>query len=104
MLLIRIIFFMIVEKILPGFQVENIWAAVIASIIYGVVSFLFRPILYILSIPINILTLGLFNFAITAALFMITAFLSSGVTIDSFGTAILGAIILSILQMLLENN
>lgn len=104
MFLTRVIFFLVVEYLVPGFRVTSFMAAVGASIMYGMVSFFIRPLLKLISLPINLITFGLFDFVITAIIFMLTAKLSSGLYVESLSTAIFGAIVLSILQMILNKS
>lgn len=71
-------------------------AAVIAAIILGVVNALIRPILMILSLPINIMSLGLFTLVINGILLKAVSTVTTGFTIDGFLTAILASIIITI--------
>jgi putative membrane protein len=75
-----------------------IWVAAVL----GLVNALIRPIVRLFSLPITIATLGLFSIVINALMLILAAFLSSVLSIDSFGVAILGAIIISIVSMILN--
>ncbi|MFA5935844.1 MAG: phage holin family protein [Patescibacteria group bacterium] len=79
--------------IVPGITVANFWVALIAAIVIGVVNALVRPILLILTLPINILTLGIFTLVINALMFWLAAYLVKGFDVASFGTAFLGALV-----------
>ena len=73
--------------------------ALIASAVIALVNISIKPILVFLTLPINILTLGLFILVINALLFMFVAYLIPGVEVDGFWSAFWGAIILSILSI-----
>lgn len=102
--LLRVVFFLAVNTVLPGIHVAGLKTAIFASIVYGIVKFFFKPILKILSIPINILTLGLFNLVINGAILYLSAVFYSGIYIRGFWDAVLGAIILSLLEMVFLEN
>ena len=73
-LLIRWLFLtvaiLVAAHLIQGFEVKGFWSAFLAAAILGVLNALFRPVLIILTLPINILTLGLFTFVINAILVM----------------------------------
>jgi len=91
---------LVVAYLLPGFMVDNFWpAAIIAALILGIANAILKPILVILTLPINILTLGLFTFIINAGLLWIVASWVNGFSIDKFWpTAVLGAVILWVIS------
>lgn len=92
---------------------QNIWfdsltAAFVAALILGLINAIIRPILQILSLPVTILTFGLFALVINAVLLEVTALLVRGFHVHGFWTAFFGSIVLSIvssiLQAVLENG
>lgn len=85
--------------IVPGISVSSFGTALIASIVIALINVFIKPILVLLTLPINILTLGNFILIINALLFMFVAFLIPGVEVDGFWSAFLGALILSILSI-----
>lgn len=95
--LITALAILVTAKILPGIVVSNFGAAIIAAFLLGIVNATLKPILVILTLPITILTLGLFYFIINAFFFSFVAGLVSGFEIESFGSAILGSIIVSVI-------
>lgn len=101
--LINAVALFLVSRILPGFIVDDFAAAMIAVIIIGLVNALIKPILAILTLPINILTLGLFSFILNALLLLMASSMTPGFHIDGFGTALLGSILLSVVTMLLQS-
>lgn len=80
----------------PGVSIESFYIATIAAIILGVLNFIARPILIILTLPITLLTLGLFIFIINAALFAFAASFIQGFSVDGFLPALLGSLLVSI--------
>ena len=85
--------------VVPGITFSSFVTALIASIVIALVNLVIKPILVLLTLPINILTLGLFILVINALLFMFVAYLVPGVEVDGFWSAFLGALILSILSI-----
>lgn len=82
--------------IIPGVGIENFWVAVIVAVVIGFLSALLKPLLILLTLPINILTLGLFTLVINAGIVMLADYLIPGFAIASFWWAILFALVLSI--------
>ena len=90
---------MFVGWVVPGITVSGITTALIASVVIALVNIVIKPILVFLTLPINILTLGIFILVINALLFMFVAYLVPGIEIDGFWSAFIGAIILSTLSI-----
>lgn len=88
-------------NILPGIHITNFTTALVTAIILGIINVLIKPVLIILSLPINILTLGLFTLVINALLIMLAANLAEGFDVDGFWWALLFGIILSIVSSIL---
>ena len=90
--------FMIVSKLLPGFHVRDFGSALVVAAVYGVLHvLLFRVLVFLAFIPV-FLTFGLFIFVINAFLLFLTAALLEQFRMDSFLTALVGAILLTILN------
>ena len=100
-LLINVIAFYVTAYLVPGFTVSGWQALVVMSIVWGLLTLLLKPILLVLTLPITILTLGLFTFVINALLLMIMSAIVPGFHVFGFGTAIIAAIVLSLINMLL---
>ena len=79
---------------LPGVGVTGIYAALIAALILGIINALLRPILIILTLPVNILTLGLFTLIINAFLFWFASTIVEGFVVADFKAAFYGALIM----------
>ncbi len=102
-LLIRWVLFALaiifVGWIVPGISVENFISAMLVCIILALINTFIKPLLQFISLPINILTLGLFTFVINALLFMLAGVITPGFEVDGFLSALLGSIILSIFSL-----
>jgi len=83
--------------------VKGFWSAFLAAAILGVLNALFRPVLIILTLPINILTLGLFTFVINAILVMMVSGVVGGFEVHGFWSALLGSLIISLVSWLLNS-
>jgi putative membrane protein len=88
---------------LNGIQVKGFFSAFFAAAILGVLNAFFRPILIILTLPINILTLGLFTFIINALLLKMASGVISGFDVRGFWAAVFGSIIISVVSWALNS-
>ena len=89
-----------VAYIYPGVHVESFAAALIAALVLGLVNAVVRPLLVILTLPVTLLTLGLFLFVINAFLFWLVAEVVHGFSVSGFGAALLGSILFSLITLL----
>jgi len=87
--------FLVLSHILPGFFVSGWGAAILASLVLGLVNATFGLVLKILAFPLILLTFGLFLFVVNAIVILLVAFLVPGVSINGFLPALIAAIILS---------
>ncbi|MCL6096806.1 MAG: phage holin family protein [Patescibacteria group bacterium] len=85
-----------IAYVLPGVHVAGFTTALVVALILGIINAFLKPILIILTLPINILTLGLFTFVINAALILLVSSLVPGFIVDGFLWALVFGIILSI--------
>ncbi len=85
--------------IIPGITVSSFMSAFIAAAVIALVNIFIKPILIFLTLPVNILTLGLFILVINALLFMFVAHLVPGVEVDGFWSAFWGALVLSLVSI-----
>ncbi len=102
-LLLNAVALVIVAYFLPGVHVSSFTAAIIAALILGVVNAVLRPILFLITLPAIILTLGLFTLVINAITFYLVARMGLGLTVDGFGSAFLGALVLSLVSFVLSS-
>ena len=87
--------------IVPGVTVTTVPALLIAAFVLGLVNALVRPILTILTLPITILTLGLFYLVVNAAAFGLAAAVVPGFSVAGFGSAVIGALLVSLVSWVL---
>jgi putative membrane protein len=87
--------------ILPGVRVESAPALFVAALVLGFLNAVLKPFLVLITLPITLLTLGLFYFILNAMLFALGAFLVPGFSIDGFGWALVGTIVMGLLSMFL---
>lgn len=100
-IIINTIAVLLTAYILPGIHVSGFWTAVFVAIVLGIVNAILRPIIFILTLPINILTLGLFSFVIMGLLVYLVSAIVPGFKVDNFGWAILFALIVAIINWIL---
>lgn len=89
---------LLVAELMPGITVSGLYPALISAVLLGVLNVFIRPILVILTLPITIITLGLFTFVINAILFWFVASFVTGFEVDSFLSAFIGSLIVSIVS------
>ena len=94
----------VADAIVPGLTLsDSVGELVLVAIVFGLVNAFIKPIVQILSCPLTIITLGLFTFVINALMLMLTGWLTGGaVSTDSFWSALLGAIIVSIVSTVMS--
>lgn len=93
--------------LIPGFAVEGFYTAAIVALILGFLNITIRPVLILLTLPLNLLTLGLFSFVINAALIFFIASFVDGFTLigtfaDQFIAALLGGALIALVQWVLK--
>ena len=93
----------VASYLLDGIQVKGFFSAFFAAAILGVLNAFFRPILIILTLPINILTLGLFTFIINALLLKMASGVISGFDVRGFWAAVFGSVVISIVSWALNS-
>jgi len=84
--------------VIPGISVASFYTALIIAVLLGLVNLIFKPILILLTLPINILTLGLFTFVINAFLFWFLSTIVKGFYVEGFIAAFLGALVVSVVS------
>ena len=90
---------LLTTKLVPGFKVRSYKDALIAAVIIGIANIILWPILILFTLPLNILTLGLFTFVVNGAILKICAAFLDGFDVDSWFAAIVGAIVLSLVSV-----
>ena len=88
-------------KLVPGIEASDTQAILIAAIVIGLINATLKPIAVLLTLPLTILTLGLFYLFVNGAMLYLAAALTPGFQLAGFGSAVLGAIVISVVGMLL---
>jgi putative membrane protein len=97
-LLVSMLALVIVARVLPGIEVESLYTAFIVALILGVLNTIVRPILVVLTLPITVLTLGLFIFVINAGIFWFVSTFVDGFQVEGLLAALLGALLVSVIS------
>ncbi|HUV59236.1 MAG TPA: phage holin family protein [Desulfatiglandales bacterium] len=94
---------MFASYVIDGIQVKGFFTALFAAAILGILNAFFRPILIILTLPINILSLGLFTFIINALLLKMASGVISGFEVYGFWSAVFGSLLISLVSWALSS-
>lgn len=86
----------------PGIQVQGYGSALIAALILGLLNTVLRPVLVVLTLPVTIVTLGLFLFVVNAMVFYSAAWLLPGLQVAGFGAALVASLLYSVCGMLID--
>jgi putative membrane protein len=89
----------LVSYIVAGIHLGGFGSALLAALVLGIVNFLVRPILIIVTLPVTIVTLGLFLIVINALMLMLTAAIVPGFSVDGFKSALLGGLVLGLFNL-----
>ncbi len=89
--------------LLSGIHVEGFLAAFLAAAMLGILNALFRPIALLITLPINVLTLGFFTFVINALMLKMASGVIDGFDVHGFGSAILGSLMISVISWMLNS-
>jgi putative membrane protein len=101
-LAINVLALLVVEYLVPGFELTSYQAAIVAAIVIGVTNTFIRPILQLIALPISLLTFGVSAFLINVFLLWGVAYVVPGFEIASFLTAVIAAIVLSLVSWFLH--
>lgn len=93
---------LVVAQLVGGVHVGGFFSALIAALILGLVNAFVRPVMILLTLPLTIVTLGLFLFVVNALMFWLAAALVPGFQISGFGAALLGSILFTVLNLLID--
>ena len=89
--------------VVPGVRVTSFGGAVLAALVLGVVNAVLRPVILLLTLPLNILTLGLFTFVVNAFMLYLVAVATHQLVLQSALAAFVGAIVLSVISFVLSH-
>jgi len=102
-LLIHMVAILIISYLLPGLiQVEGMWAALAAAFLLGIVNAVLRPILIFFTLPITVLTFGLFLLVINGFMLLLVSSIVRGFHVNGFWGAVLGSILISLVSWVLS--
>ena len=93
---------LLVAHLYSGVVVRSFGSALVAALVLGLLNALLRPILVLLTLPVTVLTLGLFLFVINAAMFYAAASLLAGLQVAGFGAALIGSLLYSLCGMVID--
>ena len=88
--------------LIPGIKVDSLGSAIVGAAILGLLNALIKPVLIFLTFPITLLTLGLFIFVINALLFWLAGSIIRGFSVRSFGPALLGSLVVTIVTFIAQ--
>src|SRR5437868_14657966 len=103
-LLSTLALFIVVNLMPRHFHAHSLTALAIAALVLGLLNAIVRPILFILTLPLTIVTLGLFLIVLNGIMLELTAWLAPGFRIDDFVAAIIGAIVLAIISWITDRK
>jgi putative membrane protein len=93
---------LLVAYLYPGVSVTTFGTAMIAALVLGLLNTLLRPVLVLVTLPVTLLTLGLFLFVINAAMFYLAARVLDGFNVTGFGAALIGSLIYSACSVVID--
>jgi len=99
--LLTALLLVLIANFVPGIRINGAGPAIVGALVLALVNTFVRPFLILLTLPLTIVTLGLFLFVINAVMLMLTARLVRGFIVESFGSALLGSLLMSLLHLLL---
>ena len=94
---------LLVAYVYPGVQVQSLTAALVAAFIIGLLNTVVRPVLVLLTLPVTVVTLGLFLFVINALMFWAAASILDGFQVTGFTAALIGSLIYSVIGVVIES-
>jgi putative membrane protein len=100
--LILTVAIIVTSYLLDGIKITGFFSAIFSAAFLGILNAFFRPILLVLTLPINILSLGLFTFVINALLLLMASGVIPGFTISGFWTALFGSLLISLVSFILN--
>ena len=86
--------------VIPGIEVDSVYVAIIAALILGLLNLVVRPVLFLLTLPLTILTFGLFSFVLNALIFWFAASFIEGFSVSGFIPALLGSVVVALASAL----
>ena len=101
--LVTALLLLLIAYLMPGFTIEGLGVALIVALVLGLINIVIKPAVVLLTLPINIVTLGLFSLVINALMLALAAWCVPGFEISSFWSALGGALLLALLSAFILN-
>jgi putative membrane protein len=89
-------------ELVPGFYVDGFVTALIVAVLLGIIGITIKPVLLLLTLPINLLTLGLFSFVLNAGILLALTFVVGGFSISGFLPALIAGFVISVIQWIVH--
>jgi len=102
-LIISALSLMLVSKLVTGVTITGFWGAVLSVVVMAILNTLIKPILFLLTLPVTIVTFGLFTFVLNAIMFLLASQFVRGFHVEGFGAAFVGSLVFSILTTLFSS-
>lgn len=102
--LVNALVILVVAYLLPGVHILNFWTALVVAFVLGVLNMLVKPLLIFLTLPLTLLTFGLFLLVINALIVLLASHLVSGFSVDGFWWAMLFSIVVSLLNLVISKK
>ena len=102
--IVNALIIIVAAYLLPGVHVMNFWTALVLALVMGVLNVLVKPLLVILTLPITLVTFGLFLLVINALMVLLASHLVPGFTVDGFWWALLFSIVVSLINLVLPKK
>ncbi len=99
--IINALVIMVAAYILPGIHIQNFWTALVVALVMAILNLLIKPLLVILTLPITLVTFGLFLLVINALMVLLASLIIPGFTVDGFWWAFLFSILVSLINLVL---
>jgi len=100
-LILSMLALVITTYLVPGFTIVSLFDALVTAVVLGIVNLLIKPVMLLITLPLNVLTLGLFTFVINGLMLMLASAIVPGFSIDGWIPAIIGGIVLALVQAFL---
>jgi len=101
-LIVSALLLLLVSQFVTGIHINGLGSALLAALVLGVVNFLVRPILILITLPVTILTLGLFLIVVNALMLKLTSALVPGFQVENFVSALLAAVLLGVFNLVVS--
>lgn len=93
---------LLVARYVPGITVEGFWGAMVAALVLSLLNLFIKPLIFVLTLPLTLITFGLFAFVINAAVLWLAGRISDGFEVEGFIPALIGAAIISLVSYVIS--